>query len=108
MPVKLKDNHVVGEKITIGIRPEYIQLMEQSHNDVDIVIEVDTIEHLGAETLLYGHIHGSKRRLTVKIDGYWKGKIGDDIHLQVRKEHLHAFDPQSEKRVALNREFAVI
>ncbi len=102
LDIVLEDNHDAGKDIIIGIRPEHLQLSEQK-NDVDITVTVDTIEHLGAETLLYGFIPSSQTRITMKINGYWSGSVGETIHLHARKEHLHAFDPDTKKRLDLNR-----
>ncbi|WP_151194385.1 ABC transporter ATP-binding protein [Cysteiniphilum sp. JM-1] len=102
LPLLLKEDNHSGREIIIGIRPEHIVLKELN-DDIDLSVIVDMVEHLGGETLIYGCVQNSDAKITVRIDGYWQGDIGQAVHLHVKKEHLHAFDRKTTKRVALNR-----
>ncbi|WP_119328420.1 ABC transporter ATP-binding protein [Cysteiniphilum halobium] len=102
LPLLLKEDNHLGREIIIGIRPEHIVLKELN-DDIDLSIVVDMIEHLGGETLIYGFVEKSEARITVKIDGYWQGNVDQVIDLHVKKEHLHAFDQSTMRRIDLNR-----
>ncbi|WP_440671235.1 TOBE domain-containing protein [Cysteiniphilum sp. 5D8B4] len=107
LPITLKTQHELGREIIIGIRPEHIVLKEVN-DDIDLSVIVDMVEHLGGETLIYGCVQNSDAKITVRIDGYWQGNIGQAVHLHVKKEHLHAFDRNTTKRIALNRAVALV
>ncbi len=102
LPLLLKEDNHSGREIIIGIRPEHIVLKELN-DDIDLSVIVNMVEHLGGETLIYGCVQNSDAKITVRIDGYWQGDIGQAVHLHVKKEHLHAFDRNTTKRIALNR-----
>ncbi|WP_192484212.1 MULTISPECIES: ABC transporter ATP-binding protein [Cysteiniphilum] len=102
LPLLLKGDNHSGREIIIGIRPEHIVLKELN-DDIDLSVIVDMVEHLGGETLIYGCVQNSDAKITVRMDGYWQGDIGQAVHLHVKKEHLHAFDRNTRKRIALNR-----
>ena len=47
-----------GRKVLFGIRPEHLEPCAES--EAMLVVEVDLIEPLGADTLVYGHVGGRR------------------------------------------------
>ena len=56
----------VGADVTLGARPEHIEIVDETK--ADLVITVDLVEQLGGETYLYGSAPGLPQ-LTVRQDG---------------------------------------
>ena len=80
--------------VTAGVRPEKWRVDAEG----PLTLAVDVIEPTGAETHVYGHIEGHavrcvfRERLNVAP--------GDTLRLSVNPASLHAFDPQSGRRVS--------
>ena len=106
-----------GLRVTAGFRPEHLKLVETSgdssaaHPDTDMVLQVVTVETLGAETLLHGTIPGPNSNpetnlvdtvhsaLAVRIPGIINAKEGDLCALQVTDGGWHFFDSKSGLRL---------
>ena len=56
----------VGADVTLGARPEHIDVVDEAQ--ADLVITLDLVEQLGGETYLYGSAPGLPQ-LTVRQDG---------------------------------------
>ena len=56
----------LGADITLGARPEHIDIVDEAQ--ADLVITLDLVEQLGGETYLYGSAPGLPQ-LTVRQDG---------------------------------------
>jgi sn-glycerol 3-phosphate transport system ATP-binding protein len=89
-------NHA-GKDVTLGIRPEHLELARDEAGAVPLIASM--IEHLGADTLIHGHFGESKSRLTVRIEGIQYINPGDVLPIRVSPDHLHLFDPATEKRL---------
>ncbi len=90
--------------VTLGIRPEHFQLAEparltERHDSAAVRFHVDLVEELGADTLVHGHLGSTATPLTVRLPGISKVHAGEVLPLTVASEHLHLFDPGSEKRI---------
>ncbi len=59
------------------------------------------IEHLGADTLIHGHIGSDMTDLTVRQNGTFQASAGDVLSVTISNDHLHLFDPETEKRITL-------
>jgi sn-glycerol 3-phosphate transport system ATP-binding protein len=80
--------------LILGVRPE--------HAEPDAAgawtLDVELVEMLGAERLVHGKLGDGA--FTLRIDGMLTPpKMGDRMPLRVTPEHLHWFDPQTQKRV---------
>jgi ABC-type sugar transport system ATPase subunit len=62
-------------------------------------LNVELIEHLGAETLVYGRLPGGGE-ITARVDGEMNVAIGANLKLTVEPRHVHLFDKASGKRLA--------
>ncbi|MCY7316137.1 MAG: sn-glycerol-3-phosphate import ATP-binding protein UgpC [Rubrivivax sp.] len=87
--------------LLLGVRPEHAQLGTGS----GWPLQVELLEMLGAERLVYGRLGGKDAgspgaSFTLRIDGMLKPpRHGDTLHLQVAAEQVHWFDPASGLRV---------
>jgi sn-glycerol 3-phosphate transport system ATP-binding protein len=62
-------------------------------------LNVDHVEVLGADTLVYGHFGEDKTRLTVRLPGIHHFEKNTIIPLVVSSKNMHIFDKESEKRI---------
>jgi sn-glycerol 3-phosphate transport system ATP-binding protein len=93
-PMNLLKNAPGGRAGAItGIRPEHLDISADGWE-----VKVDTVELLGAERLVYGHVAGDP--LIVRIEeGQPSPQPGQVIHVRPREDRLHWFDTESGKRV---------
>src|SRR5688500_7033559 len=94
-PMNLIPEQRQGRAVLFGIRPEHLEPCAES--DAQLVPEIDLIEPLGADTLVYGHTDGGTRiaaRLHSSIDAR-AGKLP----LRYRPEHVHYFDAHTGARL---------
>ena len=83
----------VREGTLLGIRPEHLDVTSEGGWDV----EVETVELLGAERLIYGRLNGEG--LIVRVEeGSHAPAPGSRIHITPRAGRIHAFDGASGKR----------
>src|SRR5688500_6163410 len=94
-PMNLIPRERAGQKVLFGIRPEHLEPCAESESN--LVAEIDLIEPLGADTLVYGHLEGGTRvaaRLHSSVDAR-AGKLP----LRYRPQHVHYFDAQTGVRI---------
>jgi multiple sugar transport system ATP-binding protein len=86
--------------VLLGVRPEDLVLVPPGGRG--LAISVDLVEELGADAYLYGHADTAGNRVDVvaRVDGRRHPLAGETVLLAPKPEHLHLFDPQSEKRLA--------
>jgi multiple sugar transport system ATP-binding protein len=77
------------DAVTIGIRPEHIEISETEGTWKG---RVGVSEHLGSDTFFHVQCDASKDPLTVRATGEMSVKYGADVYLTPRAEHLHRFD----------------
>ncbi|MGB7996830.1 MAG: ATP-binding cassette domain-containing protein, partial [Photobacterium halotolerans] len=89
-------NLVLGE-VKLGLRPEHLQI---SQDNPWLQVEVELIESLGADLLLYCRTEGdNSQKLVVRVEGHTPIQIGDKLGLDIKPEHVHLFDANTEKRI---------
>ena len=59
--------------------------------------ELILIEPLGVETIL--HIKAGQQTLLSAVSGMTGWRMGDAIQFNIIREHLHYFDPASQRRL---------
>lgn len=82
------ENIAPNAKITLGVRPEHFDVVEQQ--DADITATVALTEQLGGETFVYANAAGLEQ-LTIHHEGQLQTASGAAIHLRMRREELHIF-----------------
>ena len=78
-----------GASITLGARPEHIDVVDETQ--ADLIITVNLVEQLGGETYLYGSAPGLPE-LTVRQDGQARYDRNQRVGLRLKRDALHLFD----------------
>ena len=86
-----------GNEVVLGIRPEHFHLAEGKHGDLHL--QVDHVELLGADTLVYGHFGEDKTSLTVRLVDVRHFKKHTVLPLTIQPDKLHVFDKESGRRI---------
>ena len=87
-----------GRPVTLGIRPEHLELVEESRASAHLV--VDLVEQLGADSLIYGRLGDETGpELTLRLSGIHAPSSGERLPLIARSAHIHLFDPESGARL---------
>jgi sn-glycerol 3-phosphate transport system ATP-binding protein len=94
-PMNLIPQERDGRKVLFGIRPEHLEPCAQS--EANLTPEIDLIEPLGADTLVYGHLEGGTR-VAARLHSSVNAQAGR-LPLRYGPEHAHYFDAQSGARI---------
>jgi sn-glycerol 3-phosphate transport system ATP-binding protein len=94
-PMNLIPQERDGRKVLFGIRPEHLEPCAGS--EANLVAEIDLIEPLGADTLVYGHLEGGTR-VAARLHSSVNAQAGR-LPLRYGPEHAHYFDAQSGARI---------
>jgi ABC-type sugar transport system ATPase subunit len=89
MSVPSTGNAPVGSDITLGARPEHIDVVDDAQ--ADLFLTLDLIEQLGGETYLYGSAPGLPQ-LTVRQEGQVRYDRNLRLGLRLRRDALHLFE----------------
>jgi multiple sugar transport system ATP-binding protein len=79
-----------GAALTLGVRPEHLSLQSQP-GALALPFEVQQIEQLGGQSLLYGELPGGAGRLTVYSPGQVSTRLGDTLTAYAPAEACHVF-----------------
>lgn len=74
--------------LEIGIRPEDVSVVTGAGK---LPMEIDVVEHLGDQTILYGHLDG-RQPMTVRLAGQLDYKAGQKLQLDLSPDRLLVFD----------------
>jgi len=87
-----------GRKLLFGIRPEHLEPCAESQ--AKLVVEVDLIEPLGADTLVYGHLAGDGDgvRVAARLHASLDARTGR-LPLSYDPAQGHLFDADSGRRI---------
>ena len=86
-----------GRAVTLGVRPEHFAIADEGVGVAHL--HVSLVEHLGADTLIHGHIGNDKNNLTVRLHGVVTAKMGEVVPLSVTSAHLYLFDLETGHRL---------
>ena len=97
--VELELDHDVegGRDVTVGIRPEHLQMHSDGHGRIDAGVRM--VESLGAETLAYLDFGVNADNVTLRLQGTHQFTQGQKLNLSVPAEKIHLFDVESGKRI---------
>ena len=83
-------------KVTVGMRPEDLQLAEHG-----LAVQVAVVEELGADAYIYGHAVGQEDlQIIARTDGRKPPMKGETVHFSPKADHVHLFDVSSGARLA--------
>ena len=94
-PMNLVPQSREGRNVLFGIRPEHLEPCGEP--EAKLVAEIDLIEPLGADTLVYGHLEGGTR-IAARLHSSVDARTGR-LPLRYRPEHAHYFDAQTGARI---------
>lgn len=80
----------VGDLVTLGIRPEHIEL--GSAEGLNLTIKPMTVENLGSSSVIYGTFNGVN--LAIELEGIYPNQKLEDIEICVNLDKIHFFDGQ--------------
>ncbi len=80
--------------VTFGIRPEH---MRESAHSADLTLVAETLEPLGAHTLILGRVDGAP--ITAQVDPRFPAYEGQACTVTLDMGEAHFFDPDSEQRL---------
>jgi sn-glycerol 3-phosphate transport system ATP-binding protein len=81
----------------LGVRPEHLEPCAQS--EAMLTIDVDLIEPLGADIIVYGHIGDSgSARVAARLPADAKAVAGK-LAVRYAPQNQHWFDPSTGKRI---------
>ena len=81
----------VDEPVTLGIRPEHLQISEQGQVPGEVIVT----EHLGSETYLYVQTEGGNR-LTIETRGDSAVRVHDRVAVHLHGRDCHVFNSAGE------------
>jgi len=95
-PMNLIPQERDGRKVLFGIRPEHLEPCAE--RDAMLVPEIDLIEPLGADTLVYGHLPDGGARIAARMHSSFDSRAGK-LPLRYLPVHVHHFDAQTGSRI---------
>ncbi|HEV3009349.1 MAG TPA: sn-glycerol-3-phosphate import ATP-binding protein UgpC [Burkholderiales bacterium] len=88
-PMNLIPQERDGRKVLFGIRPEHLEPCAESQ--ARLVAEIDLIEPLGADTLVYGHLANGGTRIAARLHSSVDARAGK-LPLRYDPAQAHYFD----------------
>ena len=88
-PMNLIPQERDGRKVLFGIRPEHLEPCAESQ--ARLVPEIDLIEPLGADTLVYGHLANGGTRIAARLHSSVDARAGK-LPLRYDPAQAHYFD----------------
>src|ERR671933_593712 len=102
-----------GDRVTLGVRPEDLEL-----SDRGLPVQVDVVEELGADAYIYGRALGTGSgetgvsaapgsttalggdlQIIARTDGRRPPQKGETVHFLPKQGHVHLFDTESGARL---------
>jgi multiple sugar transport system ATP-binding protein len=106
VPIAREDLGGVGKDVTLGVRPEDLEL---SSDQSGIPVTVDVVEELGADAYIYGSTEQKLLEATgenagivpfiARVDGRRPPEKGEKVYLKPKPGHGHGFSAESGRRV---------
>jgi sn-glycerol 3-phosphate transport system ATP-binding protein len=96
-PMNLIARERDGRRVLFGIRPEHLEPC--APGDAMLTPQIDLIEPLGADTLVYGRLDGDGARIAARLHASLPPPAGR-LALRYRESDAHYFDAASGARIA--------
>ncbi len=84
----------LDRQITLGVRPEHLQLLAPSSSETGIDVTVVLSQLLGAETIVELDYGGG--RVLARVDNQQQFEAQQSLRISIDPQHIHFFDPQSQ------------
>jgi sn-glycerol 3-phosphate transport system ATP-binding protein len=94
--LSIESRHASGRPVTVGIRPEHL-LPASVPGPTTLILAIDLVEALGADTLAHGRLGVSGASLLARLPGNSAVKAGDRLSFTVAPGELHLFDADTGK-----------
>ncbi len=97
--MRIIDKSIIGSEVLFGIRPEdvrYEQALIDAHPESVVEADVDVIENLGNETILYLNVEGKEDYTIARVNARYSFNQGEKIRMYFATEHAHLFDVTTE------------
>ena len=95
---KFQESIKAKTQVWLGIRPESVAIGDEANNmPVNFSLEVEVIEPMGADTLVWSEIGGQEFRFMV--DGNTLVNVGDRVTVGFDPAHASIFDFDNEERL---------
>jgi multiple sugar transport system ATP-binding protein len=90
--------HRAGDAVTIGVRPEDMQLVGPGQG---LRTEINLVESLGADAYVYGValLDNHEHHVIARVDGRRPPQKGDIVELAPRPDHVHVFSTATGDRL---------
>jgi sn-glycerol 3-phosphate transport system ATP-binding protein len=95
-PMNLIPEQRNGRDVLFGIRPEHLEPCSEA--EAMLVAEIDLIEPLGADTLVYGHLGANGARVAARLHSSVDARAGK-LPLRFDPARAHYFDAASGARI---------
>jgi len=92
-----------GDAVTLGIRPEHLQLEPHDVDGAALEGQIIRTEHLGDHALIYVQVPGLDEPLTVKVDTESRFADGARVRVSLPASSCHLFDDQGRAFARLAR-----
>ncbi len=92
--IQLKDNKYTEKEITLGIRPEHIEI-DPTDETGENVATVEVTELLGSETYLFLDVGG--KNAIARVDPALNIRVHDKVKFNFIPEKVHLFDRETEE-----------
>ena len=85
-----------GKALTLGVRPEDLELSDHGIAGVVVVVEV-----LGADAYVHGTLEsdGTDLPIIARVDGRRPPEKGQEVHFQAKEGHVHLFNTETGQRL---------
>ncbi len=91
---------LVGRKVLLGVRPEHLEICGEA--DAMLTPEIDFVELLGSDLLVYGNLSTARTRIAARIAAKLNASLkGRRVRLPMRydEDHAHFFDLETTRRI---------
>ena len=87
-----------GRQVTIGVRPEDMDLVEEGEG---LKTTVNLVEELGADAYVYGtaDVNGKEHDVIARVDGRRPPEKGASVNFAPKPGHVHLFSTTSGERL---------
>jgi len=87
---------LAGRDVTLGIRPEHIELRSSDGQELGLTATIELLEQLGATSFLYCAL-GDGTKLTVQVAGQIELRTGDRVGVCFPAGKAHLFDGSADE-----------